>query len=138
MPEQEQLYGWTFKQPDKTKRDLGSFAPRIEEDGASVVSEGGATGSYVDLEGSAKSEAELVTRYRGMAQQPECDLAIQDVVDEAIVDDPDQAVVKINLDQLKGEKLKRSIAEEWDNIYRLLNFQDRAYEIFQHWYIDGR
>lgn len=138
MPEDNQKYGWSFKRHPKEDQDLGSFAPRIEEDGAAVVSEGGAYGTYIDLDGSARSEAELVTRYRGMAAQPECDNAISDIVDEAIVDDQDEEIVSIVLDEIDSGKLRKSISDAWDDVVELLDFKSRAYEIFRNWYIDGR
>lgn len=134
-----EAYGkWKLKRSPQTEQDFESFTPRIEDDGAAVVSEGGAYGTYVDLEGTARTEAELVTRYRSMAQQPECDLAVSDIVDEAIVDNPDETIVKLNLDKMPNGKLKRRVREAFDEVYLLLDFKNKAYEIFNDWYVDGR
>lgn len=116
-----------------------SFAPPVEDDGAVLVAAGGVYGTYVDLEGSARTEAELVTKYRDMMKQPEVDSAVDDVVNEAIVFDGEDEIVKINLDKVKlSSSAKKIITEEFDNILRILNFNNQAYEIFKRFYVDGR
>ena len=81
-----ELFGFEFKRKGvKEEEDLGSFAPKIDDEGSVVVAEGGVYGTYVDLEGSTRTESELITRYRRMALQPECELAIDDIVNETII-----------------------------------------------------
>ena len=116
-----------------------SFAPESNDDGAVVVAAGGAYGTYVDMEGSAKNEAELVNKYRSMAQQPEVDKAIDDIVNEAIVIEPNNDIVKINLDRLQQpDRIKKLITQEFDGVLKLLNFNNQAYDLFRRWYVDGR
>ena len=132
-----ELFGFEFKR--KTKEELPSFAPPKESDDGSVtISAGGAFGTYVDLDGTVRSEAELVTRYREMALQPECDAAIDEIVNESIsIDEKD--LVEINLDEVKiSEPVKKVITEEFKNCLNILEFNKYAYEIFRRWYIDGR
>ena len=101
-----ELFGFRIgrkEEEEKLKSDnLKSFVPPSSEDGAVEIASGGAYGTYVDLEGSAKSEAELVTRYREMSMQPECDSAVEDIVNEAIVSDPKAHPVEIDLDHLNA------------------------------------
>ena len=79
------LFGFEIKRPAQEIADEPvSFAPPVEDDGAVMVAAGGVYGTYVDLEGSAKTEAELVTRYRDMMNHPEVDSAVEDIVNEAI------------------------------------------------------
>ncbi len=116
-----------------------SFAPESNDDGAVVVAAGGAYGTYVDMEGSAKNEAELVNKYRSMAQQPEVDKAIDDIVNEAIVIEPNNDIVKINLDRLQQpDRIKKLITQEFNGVLKLLNFNNQAYDLFRRWYVDGR
>ena len=132
-----ELFGFEINR--KSNEDLGSFVAKSEDDGAVVVAEGGVYGQYVDLEQTAKNEGELVTRYRKMSMQPECENAIDDVVNESIVYDPDSHTVEINLDQVRvADTIKDKIFEEFDNVKDLLDFERQSYEIFRHWYIDGR
>jgi len=132
-----ELFGFEIKR--KNQEDLGSFVAKSDDDGAVVVAEGGVYGHYVDLEQTAKSEGELVTRYRKMAMQPECENAIDDVVNESIVYDPDSHVVEINLDRVNiSDSIKDKVYEEFNNIKDIMDFERQAYEIFRHWYIDGR
>jgi hypothetical protein len=132
-----ELFGFEIKR--KKEEDIGSFVTRQEDDGAVVVAEGGMYGQYMDLEQSSKTEGELVTRYRRMAMQPECENAIDDIINESIVYDADSHITEINVDKVDvSESIKKQIREEFDNIKDVLDFERQGYEIFRHWYIDGR
>ena len=131
-----QLFGFEIKR--KNEEPLESFAPEIKDDGAVVVAAGGAYGTFIDLDGTARSESELVAKYREISLQPELEMAIDDIVNEAIDADSDQ-IVTLNTDKLEyGDKVKDLIREEFDNVLDLFNFQNESYEIFKRWYIDGR
>ena len=136
------LFGFRIGRPEeeeKQQEQIKSFAPPALEDGSMEIAPGGVYGTYVDLEGTAKTEGELVTRYREMSLQPECDSAIDDVVNEAIVSDEKEDPVEINLDDLEySESLKNKIREEFDEILQLLDFNSNCYDLFRKWYIDGR
>ena len=133
-----QIFGFEFKRKTK-EADLPSFSPTKEsDDGALVISAGGAYGTYVDLDGTVRSEAELVTKYREMALQPECDSAIDEIVNESIAID-EKNLVKIVLDDLNiSPQLKSVISAEFTNCLRIVDFNKYAYEIYRRWYIDGR
>ena len=138
-----ELFGFKIgrkEEEQKLKSDnLKSFVPPQDNDGALEVAPGGVYGTYVDMEGTAKSEAQLVTRYREMSTQPEADLAIDDIVNEAIVYNEKDPAVSIVLDDLKvSNSIKNKIRMEFDKVLRLLNFTTNAYEVFRRWYIDGR
>jgi hypothetical protein len=135
-----QLFGFEIskKGEEKQQETIKSFVPPVQDDGAMEVASGGVYGTYVDLEGNSKSEAELVTRYREMAMQPECDNAVEDIVNEAIVVN-NQSPVNIILDDIdEGKALKDRIREEFYNVTKLLDFNALAYDIFRQWYVDGR
>ena len=137
-----QLFGFEIKRksPDEIEMSTTpSFAPVESDDGALVVSAGGSYGTYLDLEGSAKTEADLVSKYREMSIQPECESAINEIVDEVIVKDENKEIVDINLDNLEiSDSIKDLIIAEWNNVTNLLDFNNYGYEIFRRWYIDGR
>lgn len=138
------LFGFTLGNKDivqTEKPEQSSFAlpNQALDDGAITITQNAHYGTYVDLEGSIRNELELITRYREMANHPECDGAITEIVDEAISHDENGVVVEINLDKLKQpETIKKKIREEYNNILRMLNFQNLADDIFRRWYIDGR
>lgn len=133
-----QLFGFEIKKKVEEPQAV-SFAPKQTDDGAMVVQGGGVYGTYVDLDGSIRTETELVTRYREMAQHPEVETAIDDIVNEAIVGDPEKEPVEINLDDLEQpDKIKKLIAEEFKNVLELLEFNEYSYDVFRKWYIDGR
>ena len=133
------LFGFEIKKVSDEDEKLDSFVAPSNDDGAVVVAEGGAFGTYVDLEGTAKSEAELVSKYREMALQPEVEAAIDDIVNEAIVADEEE-VVNIVLDTVDeySDQIKDKIREEFANVLTLMNFSVNAHDIFRKWYIDGR
>jgi hypothetical protein len=132
-----QFFGFEIKR--KNEEPLESFAPEIKDDGAVIVAAGGAYGTYIDLDGTARTEAELVAKYREISLQPELEMAIDDIVNEAIDTDAD-TVVQINTDKITqySDSVKNKIREEFSNILDLLNFQTEAYELFKRWYVDGR
>ena len=104
-----------------------------------VVQAGGVYGTYVDLDGSIRTETELVTKYREMSEHPELEQAIDDIVNEAIVGDSKDEPVEINLDDLEQpERIKEILREEFKNVLELLEFNDYSYDIFKKWYVDGR
>ena len=109
------------------------------DDGAVTITQNAYYGTYVDLEGAVRNELELITRYREMANHPELEMAIDDIVNEAITHDVTGRTVDIVLDKLKQpESIKKKIIEEFDNILKLLNFNNLSDDLFKRWYIDGR
>jgi hypothetical protein len=136
-----ELFGFTIarKKQDDQQDNLPSIVSPTQDDGAVEVAPGGAYGTYVDLEGKAKNEGELVTKYRQMVQQPECDSAVQDVVNEAIVVTEDSGPVSIVLDNLDyPDSIKNKITKEFESVLKMLDFNNTAYDIFRKWYVDGR
>lgn len=109
------------------------------DDGAVTIQSNAHYGTYVDLEGSVRNEIELISRYREMANHPELEMAINEIINEAITRDQFGKVVDINLDKLdQPETIKKKIADEFSNIQKLLNFKNLADDLFKRWYIDGR
>lgn len=138
------LFGFTLGKKDIVqveKPEQASFTLPTEaiDDGAVTITQNAHYGTYVDLEGSIRNELELITRYREMSNHPECDMAIDEIVNEAITHDTDGKVMDINLDNLKQpETIKKKIIEEFNNIQKMLNFSNLADDLFKRWYIDGR
>ena len=138
------LFGFTLGKKDIVqveKPEQASFALPTEanDDGAVTITQNAHYGTYVDLEGSVRNELELITRYREMSNHPECDMAIDEIVNESITHAEDGTVVDINMDNLKQpESIKKKILEEFDNIQKMLNFSNLADDLFKRWYIDGR
>jgi len=141
------LFGFEIKRKSQSEREESSrlsFVPPTAEDGTGqVINAGGYYGQYVDMDGGGTaSDKELVYKYRDLAQNPECDAAIEDIVNEAIVSDDASAPVSINLDDLEedkvSEKIKDMIYEEFGNVLELLDFNSKGHDIFRRWYIDGK
>ena len=131
----------TRKKEEQEEQKKKSFVAPEVDDGSTVISEGGYFGQYVDLEGTkAKDDSDLIKKYREISLYPECDSAIEDIVNEAIVSDEHDQSVEIIVDNLNGysDKIKKLIREEFNKIIRLLAFNANAHDIFRKWYIDGR
>lgn len=137
------IFGFEIKRKkDKKEEKLVSVVPPTDEDGAGYVTASGHHyGYYVDMDGgaNAKDNLQLIRKYRGVAQHPEVDMAIEEIVNEAIVTGDNKTSVELSLDEVEtSESVKKKIQEEFDNIYSMLNFSDYGHDIFRSWYIDGR
>jgi hypothetical protein len=135
------LFGFqiTRNKTEAEEQSQKTFTPPSNEDGALTISAAAYYGTYVDLDGTAKNEVELISRYREMAMQPEIEAAIDDIVNEAIVQNDDGKSVRLILDELKQpEKIKKAIEEEFVIVQRLLNYKNMAADTFRRFYVDGR
>ena len=134
-----EFFGFEIRKKAIDANTTPTIIAKESDDGAVVIQGGGAYGTYVDLDGAVRTEAELVTKYRVMAEFPEVDSAIDDIVNEAIVYDADEPIVSINLDSLEQpDRVKKLIRSEFEYIVDLLEFNKLGYDIFRRWYIDGR
>ena len=133
------LFGFSIDSSEEKSKSIVSPVPPNNEDGVDNFIASGFYGSYVDIEGVYRTEHDLIKRYREMALHPECDNAIEDVVNEAIVSDLYDSPVEIELSNLNAsEKIKGIIREEFRYIKELLDFDKKCHEIFRNWYVDGR
>lgn len=134
-----QLFGFEIKRKEEAKEQLRSFAEPVNDEGAISVATGGTQATFVDLDGTAKTEAELVNRYRSMLQQAEVQAAVDDIINEAINITDDKKPIECVTDDLEmPDSIKKKIREEFDNVLKLLDFSNQGYEIFTRWYVDGR
>ena len=133
------LFGFSIEDTEKKSKTIVSPVPENNEDGVDNYISSGFYGSYVDIEGQYRTEFDLIRRYREMSLHPECDGAIEDVVNEALVSDLYDSPIEIELSNLNAtDKLKKVIREEFKYIKELLDFDKKAHEIFRNWYVDGR
>ena len=132
------LFG--FELAREKKPELPTFVAPQTDDGAVTLAAGASYGQYVDLDGSVRSEAELINKYRQMAEHPEVETAIDDIINEMIVLEDSNEIIKVILDGLKElpPKIKEAVISEFEEAKRLLQFNSNAYEIVKRWYIDGR
>ena len=133
------LFGFSIEDNEKTPPSVVSPVPPNNQDGSENYVSSGFFGSYVDIEGVYRNESDLIRRYRTMALYPECDSAIEDIVNEAIVSDTNDSPVQIELSNLNAsDNIKKKVREEFRYILELLDFDKKSHEIFRNWYIDGR
>ena len=133
-----ELFGFKF---NRIKDDKGSekFTPPSMDDGSIEVAGGGFFSQVLDTDGRDRTEADLIRRYRDIAQQSEVDSAIEDIINEGIVANERAQAVTIVLDQLPyPTKIKKRIQEEFNSVLQLLDFDVKGHDIFRRWYIDGR
>ena len=134
-----QLFGYSLERAKKGQNNGPSFVRKESDDAATPVAGGGYFGTAIDLDGSYKDESDLIRRYREMSIHPECDRAVDDVVNEAIAGDRDDSPVDVDLANLEvSAGIRKKIRDEFHNVLRLLDFDKKAYDIFRRWYIDGK
>ena len=133
------LFGFSLEDSEPLSPSTISPVAPSNEDGSDFYLSSGFFGSYVDIEGVYRTEFDLLKRYREMALHPECDSAIEDIVNEAIVSDTNDSPVSIELSNLNAsDGIKKKIREEFKYILELLDFDRKSHEIYRNWYVDGR
>ena len=136
------IFGSEIKREADEVEPLTSFAEPINDDGAITVSGNAMGGFYstiLDMEGTAKTESELVSRYRALAMHPEIAQAVDEIVNESISVDIDDKVVELLLDDVDlPDKVKDKLQEEFDSIMSLFDFTAQGYDMFSKFYVDGR
>ena len=131
---------------DVQKKSQASFVAPVEDDGTPIIQQspggfisGGAYGSYVDMEGGIKNEVALIQRYRETSLVPECDIAIDDIVNECIVSDTQDRIVSLDLRDVElSDSIKEKMHNEFKTILSLMKFHQNSHELFRKWYVDGR
>src|SRR5210317_1093688 len=134
-----ELFGFSITRVKPTQDPRQSFTAPQADDGTQTIAAGGYFGQYLDMEGTSKTEADLIRRYREIALHPECDMEIEDIINEAVVSNELKDSVKLNLENLPyGKEVRRKIEDEFKEVLRLMNFNTRGHDIFRRWYVDGR
>jgi hypothetical protein len=133
------LFGFSIEDTEPLSSGVVSPVPPNNEDGNDHYLSSGFFGTSLDIEGVYRTEFDLLKRYREMALHPECDSAIEDIVNEAIVSDTNDSPVQIDLDNLNAsDGIKKKIREEFKYILELLDFDKKSHEIYRNWYVDGK
>ena len=133
------LFGFSIEDNVKKSPSVVSPVPPSNEDGVDNYISSGFYGQFVDIEGVYRTEYDLLKRYREMALHSECDSAIEDVVNEAIVSDLYDSPIEIELSNLNAtDRLKDIIRQEFRNIKEIMDFDRKCHEIFRNWYVDGK
>ena len=134
-----ELFGFTI---NRVKKDTGGeqvFTTPTPDDGAIDIAGGGFFGQILDTDGREKTELDLIRRYRDIAQQPECDSAIEDIINEAVSFDEVSESVTLRTDRMPyPEKIKRAIRKEFQEVLSLLDFDEKGHDVMRRWYVDGR
>ncbi len=134
-----ELFGFQISRVKQRTDPKQNFTTTQADDGTQTVNAGGYFGTFLDMDATAKTEADLIRRYREIAIHPECDMAIEDIVNEAIVSNEMKDPVRVNLEGLPfGKEVRRKIETEFKEILRLMNFNVKGHDIFRRWYVDGR
>jgi hypothetical protein len=137
------LFGFELRKATKKEeaKMLPSVVPPTDIDGAGYISTGaGHYGQYVNIgDDHSKDNNQLIMRYRGVAMNPEVDMAIDEIVNEAIVTSELESSVELKIGEIEApDKIKEQITEEFGNVVSMLKFNDMSYEMFRSWYVDGR
>lgn len=135
------LFGAILPKKDEKQKFL-SPVPENLNDGSLTVDLSGFYNRFLNLGYSFQNEVDLINTYREMAYSSDVDLAVEDIVNEAIVTTDDASPTTINLDDLPDDEVsvetKEKIRVEFENILILLDYSKKAYELFKQFYIDAR
>ena len=134
------IFGFEIKRK-KDQQPKGAVVAPAVDDGSTLISSNTAAyyGATLDLEGTIKTENDLIRRYRQIAQYSDCDGAIEDIVNEAITANSDESPIDIVLDDVElSEGIKNKIRDEFDNVLKLYHFGSKGHDMFRYWYVDGR
>ena len=133
-----ELFGYSIERSKSSKGEK-SFVPPTDDGSLEAIKAGGYYGTYFDIEGTANNESQLIKRYRDISMMGDVDAAIEDVVNDSISNLDDEKPVLIDVDKLSvSAGVKKTIAEEFNNIMTILDFNTKAQDYFRRWYIDGR
>ena len=135
-----ELFGFSIgkKKQEEVKTSQEVITPD-SYDGSYILETGGVFGTFVDFSGAVRDENQMIQHYRSMALYPEVDAAIEDIVNEAIVLDQDRKPVKLNLDHVNlSETIKTKVYSEYNHLLKLMDFSNKAPDIFRRWYIDSK
>ena len=136
-----ELFGFKIerKSQESPNANVPVFTLPENEDGSVMVSGAGAYGSYVDFDGQYKNEVDLIYKYREMSMTADCEVAIDNIVNEAVVIEENKPTVEMILEGTDLSKgIKNKINGEFENILHLLNFNNYGPDIFRRWYVEGR
>ena len=134
-----ELFGFSITRLKKQADPKQSFTQPQADDGTQTVAAGGYFGQYLDMEGQAKTEQDLIRRYREIALHPECDMAIEDIVNEAVVANELKDAIRLKIEEIPfGKEVRRKIEDEFKEVLRLMAFNTKGHDIFRRWYVDGR
>ena len=133
-----QIFGYKIEKSTASQTEKSFVAP-TDDGGVETIRAGGYYGTYIDIDGTANNEIELIRKYRDIAMMADIDTAIDDIVNDSIANLDDEAPVKIDLDEVDLSKnIKKMVQAEFETLLNMLDFNLRAQDYFRHWYIDGR
>ena len=133
-----QIFGYKIEKSTAPQTEKSFVAP-TDDGGVETIRAGGYYGTYIDIDGTANNEIELIRKYRDISMMADIDTAIDDIVNDSIANLDDEAPVKIDLDEVDLSKnIKKLVQDEFETLLNMLDFNLRAQDYFRHWYIDGR
>ena len=136
-----EIFGFKIERKNQgaANASVPAFTMPENDDGSMMVSGAGAYGTSLDLDGQYKNEIELILKYREMAQTSDCEIAIDNIINESIVIDDTRNPVDIILDRTNlSVGIKKKITDEFSTVLDLLNFNNFGYDIFRRWYVEGK
>ena len=134
-----ELFGYEIKRKKESDKAKSFVAPSDEEGTLDIAGGAGFFGQYLSYDKAARNEYDLIRKYRTTAENPECDQAIEDIINEAIIADELDLSVKLNLDWVPlSMGIKKKMVEEFNDVLTLLQWKKKGHDIFRRWYVDGR
>ena len=134
-----ELFGYEIKRKKEAAKGKSFVAPSDEEGTLDIAGGAGFFGQYLSYDKAARNEYDLIRKYRTTAENPECDQAIEDIINESVIADELDVSVKLNLDWVPlSMGIKKKMVEEFGDVLTLLQWKKKGHDIFRRWYVDGR
>ena len=101
---------------------------------------GGVNGWDIDIDGTFRTESQLIGKYRDISTLPDLATAIDIICNEAIIVEQGHPPVDIITDELpeQYQAIKETIQDQFQQILKILNFNDECFDLFKRWYVDGK
>jgi len=133
-----ELFGFEIKSK-KEKKGKTFVTPENLDGATTVVDGGGILGHYLNTDADAKNEKVLVQKYREMSFSQEVDGAVEDIINDAIIQEEGQPSIALDLSSLDyTDSIKDKIHAEFTTLLDLLDFNLNGADLFKKWYIDAR
>ena len=133
------LFGVTFSKNKEADNLSASLAPPIDDEGSAYVSSVGNYGVYLDTTQNVSNELLNIQKYREISLYPEIDIAIQDIVNEAVPQEENTDQIELVTDDLPlSDDLKDRFTDEFNYLLTILKYNKNSGDLFRRWYVDGR
>ena len=95
-------------------------------------------GLFIDDFQKMTSMKELLQNYRIAAENSEVENAVDEICNEAVINE-NEKIIDVLLDKTDfSSNIQKKLEEEFQIVLKILDFNNKAYDLFKQWFIEGR